>query len=107
LNLARERFQMIAPRAGDGNTHDIGFLFWSSAVPLYAVTGEEQYAAAALKAADRLRSRVVTTRKGAYLSSWGPLSDPRGRRSSAIDTMANLSLLYWAADYADDGSFRL
>lgn len=107
LNLARERFQMVAPRAGDGNTHDIGFLFWSSAVPLHAVTGDEQYAAAALKAADRLRSRLVTTRKGAYLSSWGPLSDPRGRRSSAIDTMANLSLLYWAADYADDGSFRL
>ncbi|HEX5079592.1 MAG TPA: hypothetical protein VFV80_10615, partial [Geminicoccaceae bacterium] len=33
--------------------------------------------------------------------------DLRGRRSSAIDTMANLPLLYWAADQADDGSFRL
>lgn len=107
MNLARERFQMIAPRAADGNTHDIGFLFWSSAVPLHALTGDEQYARAALQAADRLRSRLITTHRGAYLSSWGPLSDPRGRCSSAIDTMANLSLLYWAAEHADDGSFRL
>ena len=60
-----------------------------------------------LRAADRLRARLITTRKGAYISSWGPLADQRGRKSSAIDTMANLPLLYWAADHADDGSFRL
>lgn len=40
------------------------------------------------------------------MSSWGPLTDERGRKSSAIDTMGNLSLLYWAANYTDDGSFR-
>ena len=59
------------------------------------------------RAADRLRARLITTQKGAYISSWGPLADLRGRKSSAIDTMANLPLLYWAADHADDGSFRL
>ncbi len=107
LELARERFQLLVPRAKDGNTHDIGFLFWSSAVPLFTLTGDTHYADVALCAADRLRSRLVTTDQGGYISSWGPLSDPRGRRSSAIDTMANLSLLYWAADYADDGSSRL
>ena len=61
---------------------------------------------AALRAAERLRARLVTTPKGAFISSWGPISDIRGRRSSAIDTMANLPLLYWGADYTDDGSFR-
>ena len=34
-------------------------------------------------------------------------SDATSLISSAIDTMANLPLLYWAADHADDGSFRL
>ncbi|KAA0971893.1 glycosyl hydrolase [Aureimonas fodinaquatilis] len=107
INLARERFQMVAPRATDGNTHDIGFLFWSSAVPLYNATGESRFADVAVQAANHLRARLVTTHNGAYISSWGPLTDPRGRCSSAIDTMANLSLLYWAANYAGDASFRL
>jgi unsaturated chondroitin disaccharide hydrolase len=107
LDVAKERMVLVAPRADDPNTHDIGFIFWASAIPLFHVTGDEHYAALALRAADRLRARLITTRQGAYISSWGPLDDVRGRRSSAIDTMANLPLLYWAADHADDGSFRL
>ncbi len=107
LDWARERMVLVAPRAGDPNTHDIGFIFWGSAIPLCHVTGDSHYAELALRAADRLRARLITTRKGAYISSWGPLDDLRGRQSSAIDTMANLPLLYWAADHADDGSFRL
>ena len=107
LAWARERMVLVAPRAADPNTHDIGFIFWASAIPLFHITADRSYAALALAAADRLRARLITTARGAYLSSWGPLSDLRGRRSSAIDTMANLPLLYWAADHADDGSFRL
>ena len=107
LLWARERMQLVAQRADDPNTHDIGFIFDSSAVPGYFITQEERLAGLALEAAGRLRERLVTTPLGAYLSSWGPMSDPRGRRSSAIDTMANLPLLYWAANYAGDASFRL
>jgi unsaturated chondroitin disaccharide hydrolase len=107
LTLARERLLLIAPRASDGNTHDIGFIFYPSAVAAYHVTGEARYAEMAMQAADRLRRRTVMTPRGSYISAWGPLSDPRGRRSSAIDTMANLPLLYWAAGYADDASFTL
>lgn len=107
LALARERMVLVAPRAEDGNTHDIGFIFLSSAIPLHHVTGDRKYADCAVRAAQRLRARLITTHSGAYVSSWGPLSDLRGRSSSAIDTMANLRLLYWAADQCDDGSFRL
>jgi unsaturated chondroitin disaccharide hydrolase len=106
LDWAVERMQLVAPRALDPNTHDIGFIFYGSAIPLHHVTGWQRFAALALRAADRLRARLITTRRGAYISSWGPLGDERGRRSSAIDTMANLPLLYWAAEHADDGSFR-
>jgi len=107
LVWARERMRLVAQRAEDPNTHDIGFIFDSSAIPGYHITGDRWYADIALQAADKLRARVVTTRRGAYLASWGPMSDPRGRCSSAIDTMANLSLLYWAANHSGDGSYRL
>lgn len=107
LALARERMLLVNQRAEDGNTHDIGFIFLSSAVPFYRLTGEAQYREIALKAAARLRDRLVVTRQGAYISSWGPMSDPRGRASSAIDTMANIPLLYWAARESGDASFLL
>jgi unsaturated chondroitin disaccharide hydrolase len=107
LDLARERMRLVAQRAKDGNTHDIGFIFWSSALPLFRATQETAFAELGLEAANRLRSRIVTTSAGAYVSSWGPLDDPRGRASSAIDTMANIPLLYWAAKETGDESFVL
>jgi unsaturated chondroitin disaccharide hydrolase len=107
LTWARERMRLVAQRADDPNTHDIGFIFDSSAIPAYTITGDRWYAGIAMTAADKLRARIMTTRTGAYLASWGPLDDPRGRCSSAIDTMANLSLLYWATDYSGDRSYRL
>mgnify|MGYP002652783062 CR=1 FL=1 len=107
LELARERMRLIEHRAEDPHTHDIGFIFDSSAIPFWQFTGERDCAEIALRAARRLRARIVTTASGAYVSSWGPLDDPRGRSSSAIDTMANLPLLYWASDYSGDASFRL
>lgn len=107
LTWARERMRLVAQRAEDPNTHDIGFIFDSSAIPAFHVTGDTWYADIAMRAADKLRARIVNTRSGSYLASWGPLDDPRGRCSSAIDTMANLSLLYWASRHSGDGSYRL
>lgn len=107
LELARERMRLVAQRADDPNTHDIGFIFWSSAVPMLRITGDAEMRELGLKAARQLRARLVTTASGAYISSWGPLDDPRGRASSAIDTMANIPLLYWAAEQSGDASFRL
>jgi len=107
LTWARERMRLVSPRAADPNTHDIGFIFESSAIPGFYLTGEAWLADAAVEAAGRLRARLVTTPRGAYIASWGPLDDPRGRASSAIDTMANLPLLYWAAGHTGDASFRL
>jgi unsaturated chondroitin disaccharide hydrolase len=105
--IAEERLRLVAQRAEDGNTHDIGFIFYSSAIVAHHITGNAAHRALALKAADQLRRRTVVTRAGAYISAWGPLDDQRGRRSSAIDTMANLPLLYWGAGTADDASYLL
>jgi unsaturated chondroitin disaccharide hydrolase len=105
--LAQERMRLVAQRADDPNTHDIGFIFWSSARILHRLSGDPDMGHLALRAAEKLRARLVTTRSGAYISSWGPLDDPRGRASSAIDTMANIPLLYWASEFSGDASFRL
>jgi unsaturated chondroitin disaccharide hydrolase len=105
LDRALARMRLVAPRAADPNTHDIGFMFLSSAIPAWRITGERWLRNAAFEAAAGLRRRLVPTRRHAYLAAWGPLSDPRGRASSAIDTMANLPLLYWAATEAEDASF--
>ena len=107
LSLAKARMLLVAARESDGNTHDIGFIFYPSAIALFHVTGDRHYADMAARAADRLRRRLIMTPRGSYISAWGPLDDERGRRSSAIDTMANLPLLYWAAQYRDDASFTL
>ena len=107
LLWATERMRLVAQRAEDPNTHDIGFIFDSSGIPAYFITQQEWFAEVALRAASRLRERLITTPLGAYISSWGPMTDPRGRRSSAIDTMANLPLLYWASNLSGDASFRL
>jgi unsaturated chondroitin disaccharide hydrolase len=53
-------------------------------------------------AAARTLARRYNAR-GGYLQAWGPLDHPLARRSSAIDTMMNLPLLWWAARAAGDG----
>lgn len=107
LHLADQRLSLLAPRAADGNTHDIGFIFYPSAIAAHHITGEERYGDLALRAAEQLRKRLIMTPRGSYISSWGSHDDERGRRSSAIDTMANLPLLYWAGRYSHDASFVL
>ncbi len=107
LESALDRQRLVVPRATDPNTHDIGFIFWSSAVPLHRACGEAWLEELALRAAGQLRKRLVATRRGAYIAAWGPLDDPRGRSSSAIDTMANLPLLLWAAETTNDASFLI
>ena len=64
LMWARERMRLVAQRADDPNTHDIGFIFDSSAIPAFHVTGDTWYADIALRAGGRLRARGVSTRGG-------------------------------------------
>jgi len=105
LAIATERMRLVAPRSHDRNTHDIGFIFLSSALPLFHITSDEIHLQTGLEAARQLRARLVRTDLGGYVSSWGPHDDQRGRRSSAIDTMANLPLLYWAGEQTKNDSF--
>jgi unsaturated chondroitin disaccharide hydrolase len=91
-----------AARALDETTHDIGFMFWPSAVLLAEerdaagdFAASRRWAGVALTAAETLAKRFRPA--GAYLQAFGALNDPRGQATSTIDTMMNLPLLWWAA----------
>lgn len=97
---ARRAGTLVEPRASDGNTHDLGFLFYPSFALGYSLTGDTSLRDPALVAARTLASRFNP--KGRYLQAWGPLEHPLARRSTAIDTMMNLPLLWWAARVAGE-----
>ncbi|MET0702157.1 MAG: hypothetical protein ABWY93_21085 [Mycobacterium sp.] len=91
-----------ATRALDETTHDVGFMFWPSAVMLAEDRGTDgdkasaqRWGRVALTAAETLAKRF--RRAGGYLQAFGALDDIRGQATSTIDTMMNLPLLWWAA----------
>jgi unsaturated chondroitin disaccharide hydrolase len=100
-----------ASRALDETTHDIGFMFWPSASLLaerYAAAGDtatvNRWAAVGLAAAETLAKRF--REPGGYLQAFGALDDERGIPTSTVDTMMNLPLLWWAADWFDRDDLR-
>lgn len=94
----------VRVRATDGGTHDIGFLFQPSACLLHDVTGDPQWRADGLQAAETLLARLRPA--GGYLQAFGQLDDARSFGTSTIDTMMNLPLLWWAARQTRRSDFR-
>jgi unsaturated chondroitin disaccharide hydrolase len=100
---ARYFGDLVAPRQRDENTHDIGFIFYPSFALGHWVTGDEKLSEPAVLAARTLITRFNP--RGAYLQAWGPLDHPRARASTAIDTMMNLPLLWWASRITKEPEF--
>lgn len=84
---------LLAPRAAQATTHDLGFLFWPSAVLGHALTGDVGLRALALTAA---RSLVARALPSGAIQVVGALDDPRARGRTIVDTWPNLLLLWWA-----------
>lgn len=80
----------LRPRAQDTSTHDMGFLFEPSCVRGWTITRAPDYREAALTAAASLASRYRPL--GRYIPAWD--DPPDGR--TIVDTVMNLSLLFWA-----------
>jgi unsaturated chondroitin disaccharide hydrolase len=100
---ARYFGDLVVPRQHDENTHDIGFIFYPSFALGYEITGDENLRGPAVQAARTLLTRFNLNRE--YLQAWGPLDHPLARRSTAIDTMMNLPLLWWASRATKDPEF--
>ena len=85
--------ELLAPRAARADTHDLGFLFWPSAVLGHLVTGDPRYRELALRAARSLTTRVLSS---GVIQMIGALDDPEQRGRTIVDTLPNLMLLWWA-----------
>jgi unsaturated chondroitin disaccharide hydrolase len=83
---AAEITALLAPRAAEATTHDLGFLFWPSAV----LGGERELA---LQAAATLIRRALPS---GVIQVIGALDDPAWHGRTIVDTWPNLRLLWWA-----------
>ena len=66
LDWATERMKLVAPRCDDGNTHDIGFIFQSSAIHLHDVTRCTRYRDLAMRTAQRGLGRASSRLNAAH-----------------------------------------
>jgi unsaturated chondroitin disaccharide hydrolase len=83
----------LAPRRHDRTVHDLGFLFFSTYLRWYRLTGE-----AALRDVliDAGRTLALRRQRGGYLASFV------GPQSLFIDIMMNVGIILWAANATDD-----
>jgi len=101
---ARQWAARLAPRQHDTTTHDLGFLFELSHVLGVRLTGDAALKTPALTAARTLTRRFNS--RGQFFQAWGPLNAPAESRGRAIiDTMMNLSLLFWASRETGDPTY--
>jgi len=91
--------ELLEPRADQPTTHDLGFLFWPSAILGYRATGEPLLRELALRAARSLARRVLP---GGLIQVIGSLDDPEYRGRVIVDTLPNLVLLWWAEREGDE-----
>ncbi|GGA01030.1 glycosyl hydrolase family 88 [Paenibacillus marchantiophytorum] len=80
--------------------HDVGFQFLSTAVIKYKLTGDADARRRGLQAANLLAGRFNLA--GGFLRAQNQADRPGG---SIIDTMMNLSILFWASQESGDPRF--
>ena len=88
-----------------GLSHDVGFMWRISSGANYQLTGSAEAKNRQSHAADHLMSRYNLI--GEYLRAWN--GEAMGENSAGltiIDTMLNLSILYWASEEYGDPRFK-
>lgn len=93
--LANQRLGALDQRRFDHTTHDLGFLFYPSAVFGSSLRLAHDLAPQwAMDAAQMMARRLNAA--GGYIQAFGPVGHHRWGGTSTIDTMMNLPLLWWA-----------
>jgi unsaturated chondroitin disaccharide hydrolase len=94
--------QRLLPRARDAHNHDLGFMFFPSAVKGWQLTGNEDYRRHAIEAARSLAAQFND--QGGFIPGWGFFGGEDWRGSVLIDTLMNLPLLVWAVQQGAESS---
>ncbi len=97
LRRAQEYSKRLAPRRFDRQVHDLGFLFFSTYLRWYRLTGEPELRDVLIDAG---RTLALRREKGGYLKSF------IGPQSLFIDIMMNVGIIFWAARETNDATLR-
>jgi unsaturated chondroitin disaccharide hydrolase len=87
--LAERYSKLLEHRQHDRNVHDLGFIFLSTYLPWYQLTGQEELRAVLIQAGRTLSMRFME--KGQYLRSFV------APESLFIDIMMNVPIIYYTA----------
>src|SRR5262245_10216263 len=94
---AEEYSRRLEPRKHDRAVHDLGFLFFSTYLRWYRLTGEPALRDVLIEAG---RTLALRRQKGGYLASFV------GPQSLFIDIMMNVGIILWAANATGDDQLR-
>ena len=93
-----ERFsRALEPRRHDRTVHDLGFLFLSTHMRWYHLTGDPALRDVLIEAG---RTLALRRQMGGYLASFV------GPQSLFIDVMMNVGIIFWAANATGDEALR-
>ena len=95
--LAERYTRPLEPRQHDRTVHDLGFLFFSTYLRWYRLTGDPALRDVLIQAG---RTLALRRQPGGYLASFV------GPHSLFIDIMMNVGLILWAAQATGDGALR-
>lgn len=94
---AEEYSRKLEPRRFDPNVHDLGFLFFSTYLRWWRLTGDEALEKVLIEAG---RTLALRRQVGGYLASF------IGPQSLFIDIMMNVGIILWAANHTGDETLR-
>lgn len=101
---ARERaeafLERLLPRRLEERNHDLGMMFYPSAVMGWRATGDERYRQAGIDAARALVAQAHPG--GGFIPGWGFFGGDDWSGASLVDTLMNLPLVVWAGKQAQD-----
>jgi unsaturated chondroitin disaccharide hydrolase len=100
LERAAHFTDRLLARANDARNHDLGFMFYPSAIKGWERTGDVRHRDAALTAANALARQFNA--RGEYIPGWGFFGGADWGGLVLIDTLMNLPLLVWAARHGGD-----
>lgn len=87
----------LLPRARDARNHDLGFMFYPSAIAAWRVTRDAHYLEAAKTAAISLAGQFNSS--AGFIPGWGFFGGAEWSGSMLVDTLMNLPLLVFAAQH--------
>jgi unsaturated chondroitin disaccharide hydrolase len=102
LERAVQFTDRLLPRANDTHNHDLGFMFFPSAIKGWKLTGNQRYHESAMAAANALARQF--NKDAGFIPGWGFFGGEDWSGSVLIDTLMNLPLLVWAVQQGADKS---